>query len=188
MSNAVTLPGAGTPLRLVATAVVGAGVEAALCWRFGWSPALPAYLVFGASATVVSAADLATRRVPNRVTVPACIAGAALLAVASEHSGRWWPSGRGAIAMVVLAAFYLVLGLASSGGMGMGDVKWAGVVGLYCGWLGWPAVFDATLLAFVAAALVVGARRLVAPSHRRTVLPMVPFMAAGALAAVLLAR
>ncbi|MGH9295704.1 MAG: prepilin peptidase, partial [Acidimicrobiales bacterium] len=88
---------------------------------------------------------------------------------------------------VALAGFYLALGLASKGGMGMGDAKWACVVGLYCGWLGGPAVVDATLLAFAAAALVVVARSAVAPSRRR-VLPMAPFMAAGAVAAVLFFR
>ncbi|MGH9099502.1 MAG: prepilin peptidase [Acidimicrobiales bacterium] len=188
MSTASSLRGVDSPARLAATVVVGAGVEAALAWRFGWSVALPAYLVFGAVATAVSATDLAARRVPDRVTAPALLGGAVLLAVASAHSGKWWPLGRAGIAMAVLGCFYLALGLVSKGGMGMGDVKWAGVVGLYCGWLGWPAPLDATLLAFAAAALVVIARRACAPNGDRRVLPMAPFMAAGALLAVLLAR
>ncbi|MGH8996044.1 MAG: prepilin peptidase [Acidimicrobiales bacterium] len=188
MSTAPSFLGVGRPPRLAATVAVGAVVEAALSWHIGWSVALPAYLVFGAAATAVSASDLACRRVPNRVTAPACVVGMVLLAVASGGSGQWWPLARAAVAMAVLAGFYLALGLGSKGGMGMGDAKWAGVVGLYCGWLGWPPVFVATLLAFVAAALVVLARRLFVPLGRRAVLPMAPSMAAGALAAVLLAR
>lgn len=187
MSTAASLRGVGSRPRLAAVAV-GAAVEAALAWRFGWSVTLPAYLVFGAAATAVSVSDLACRLVPDRVTAPAFLAGVVLLAVASAHSGQWWPLARAGIAMAVLAAFYLALGLWAKGGMGLGDVKWAAVVGLYCGWLGWPAIFDATLFAFGAAALVILARHRLDPVARRAVLPMAPFMAAGALAAILLNR
>jgi len=39
-------------------------------------------------------------------------------------------------------------------------VKWAAVVGLYLGWLGWSAVSTGTLLAFTAAAVVAAVRRV----------------------------
>jgi prepilin signal peptidase PulO-like enzyme (type II secretory pathway) len=61
-------------------------------------------------------------------------------------------------------------------------------VGLYCGWLGWPAVFNATLLAFVAAALFVLICRLATVGTRRRTMPMAPFMAVGALAVIVLSR
>ena len=186
MSTAAPPRGVGAAPRLAAVTAIGAVVEATLFWRFGWSDALAAYLVFGVAATAVSASDLACRRVPDRVTGPALVAGMALLGVASAHSGQWWPIARAGIATAALGAFYLALGLASRGGMGMGDVKWAGVVGLYCGWLGWPAVFGATLLAFVAAALFVLICRLATVETRRPTIPLAPFMAVGALAAIVL--
>lgn len=188
MSTAAPPRGAGAAPRLAPVTVIGAVVEAALLWRFGWSAPLAAYLVFGVAATAVSASDLACRRVPNRATAPALVAGIVLLGVASAHSGQWWSLARAGIATVALAAFYLALGLASRGGMGMGDVKWAGVVGLYCGWLGWRAVFGATLLAFVAAALFVLICRLATVGTRRRTVPMAPFMSAGALAVIVLSR
>lgn len=157
-----------------------------MAWRFGWSDRLPAYLVFGVAAATVSVTDLAVRRVPNRVVVPTALGGLVLLAAASPGSGAWWPLCRAGIGAALLAGFYLALGLAFPAGMGLGDVKWAGVVGLYLGYLGWTTLPAATFLAFGAAAIVVLVRSV--REGRRQVLPMAPFMAAGALLVVLATR
>lgn len=186
MSVVKPLPGLDAPAGIVATGVLAAAFEAAMAWRFGWSPLLPAYLVFGAAATVVSVTDLADRRIPDLIVVPAALGGLVLLAAASAGSGAWWPLARAAIAAVLLAGFYLTLGLAFPAGMGLGDVKWAGVVGLYLGYLAWTALPTATLAAFGAAAVVVLVRS--ARKSRCRVLPMAPFMAAGALLVVLSTR
>ena len=89
--------------------------------------------------------------------------------------------------MALLAGFYLLLGLAFPAGMGFGDVKWAGVIGLYLGWLAWTTVSTGTLIAFLAAAVFVTARHLLAGRGWRIV-PMAPFMSAGALVGVLITR
>ena len=158
-----------------------------MAWRFGWSAELPAYLAFGAVAAMVTATDLAARRIPNRVVGPAFVVGPALLAAASAGTGSWWALARAAFGAVLLAGFYLALGLGFPAGMGLGDVKWAGVIGLYVGYLGWRTLPTATLVAFAAAAVfVLGARA--AGRRRQLVLPMAPFMAAGALVAVLATR
>ncbi len=187
MKRPTPLPGLETPGRIAAACALGTGIEAAVAWRFGWSPALPAYCYFGVAAAVISMTDLGTRRVPNRVVLPAYLAGPALLALASALSGSWWPLGRGGIAMALLAGFYLLLGLAFPAGMGFGDVKWAGVIGLYLGWLAWTTVSTGTLIAFLAAAVFVTARHLLAGRGWRIV-PMAPFMSAGALVGVLITR
>lgn len=187
LSPAKALPGVDTPDRVAATCAVGVAVEAAMLWRFGWTPPLGAYASFAVLGTVVSATDLAARRIPNRVVLPGFAAALVLLGVASGISGAWWPLARAGIAMVVLAGFYLALGLSFPSGMGMGDVKWSGVVGLLLGWLGWPAVATGTLLAFAAAALAVTIL-WAATSRRSPLVPMAPFMTAGALAAVLVIR
>ena len=97
------LPGLDTPGCVTAACALGAGIEAAVAWRFGWSPALPAYWYFGVVAAVITMTDLGTQRVPNRVVLPAYLAGPALLALASALSGSWRPLGRGGIAMAVFA-------------------------------------------------------------------------------------
>jgi leader peptidase (prepilin peptidase)/N-methyltransferase len=181
------LPGLDTPARIAATCALGAVIEAAVAWRFGWSAELPAYLAFGAIAATVTMTDVIARRIPNRVVAPACVAGLVLLVLASSGSGTWWPLARAGIGAALLAGFYLVLGLAFPAGMGLGDVKWAGVIGLYLGYLGWTTLPAATLVAFVAAALFLVTGRA-ARMGRQLVLPMAPFMTAGALVAVLTTR
>ena len=188
MTAPPSLTALATPGPIAATGAVAAAVEAATVWRFGWSPPLGAYLVFGAAATAVSATDIALRRVPNRAVLAALLPGAALLALASGLDATWWPLARAGIAMVVLAGFYLALALAFPSGMGMGDVKWAAVTGLFLGWISWPAVATGTLLSFAGAALFVTVRYVAAPGCRRAVLAMAPFMAAGALVAILVVR
>ncbi|MDA8285162.1 MAG: A24 family peptidase [Actinomycetota bacterium] len=184
LSPVRALPGVDTLARVAATCAVGVAVEAVMLWRFGWTLPLGAYASFAAVGTVVSATDLAARRIPNRVVLPGLVAALVLLGVASAIPGAWWPLARAGIAMVVLAGFYLALGLAFPSGMGMGDVKWAAVVGLLLGWLGWPAVVTGTLLAFAAAALGVLVLRLATPRRGRLVLPMAPCTSAGALIAI----
>lgn len=190
MTASRSLPALATSGRIAATGTAAAVVEAAMLWRFGWSPPLGAYLVFGAVATAVSATDLAQRRVPNRAVLAALLPGAALLALASGLDATWWPLARAGIAMVALAGFYLALALAfpSGMGMGMGDVKWAAVTGLFLGWISWPAVVTGTLLAFAGAALSVIVRHVAIPRRRRAVLAMVPFMATSALVAMFVVR
>jgi len=181
------LPGVDTQIWIVATCALAAAIEALLTWHFGWSAPLPAFLCFGAMAAVVTMTDLVARRIPNRVVGPGYLVGAALLAVASAARGEWWPLARGGITLIVLGAFYFALGLAFPAGMGLGDVKWAGLLGLYLGWVRWEAASTATLVAFAAAAVfVLGARG--ARRGRQFVLPMAPFMTAGALVAVLTLR
>jgi leader peptidase (prepilin peptidase)/N-methyltransferase len=174
-----------TPARLAATIAAGAGVEGLVVWRFGWSVPLMAYLAFGGLAVAVSVADLTTRRVPNRLVLIGYVLGAVLLLVASAKSGSWWALARSGLAFVVLGGFYLALALAVPSGMGMGDCKWAGVTGMFLGWLGWTAVSTGTLIAFGTAALFVVARRGIdSQATQRAAVPFALFMSFGALIAV----
>jgi leader peptidase (prepilin peptidase)/N-methyltransferase len=177
-----------TPARLVATIAAVACVEGLVVWRFGWSVPLMAYLLFGGLTVVVSVVDLTTRRVPNRLVLIGYL-GAVLLVVASANSGGWWALARCGLALVVLGGFYLALALSVPSGMGMGDCKWAGVTGMFLGWLSWTAVSTGTLIAFGTAAVFVVARRFTDSQFtERASIPLVPFMSAGAVIAVAVVR
>ena len=56
---------------------------------------------------------------------------------------------RALLGAVILFAVYLVLGLVSPGGIGMGDIKLAAPVGLYLGYLGWSQLLYGGLLGFI---------------------------------------
>jgi leader peptidase (prepilin peptidase)/N-methyltransferase len=186
MTRAGVFAGLDTPARVVGTMAAGLAIEAAVVWRFGWSTPLAAYSCFAVTGAVVSATDLTARRIPNLIVLSAYPMTAALLAIASTPLGLWWPLARAGVAAAGLAAFYLALGLAFPAGMGLGDVKWAGVLGGYLGWLGWSPVVSGTLIAFLAAAVVVLSAGVV--GRRHAALPMAPFMTLGAIGAVLATR
>ena len=134
-------------------------------------------LPFAAMLIAVAAIDLDLRIVPNHILAPAALwalGGAALLD----------PGRLPELVVAALAAFGLLLAAAliRPGGMGMGDVKLAGVMGLFLG----TAVAPALLTAFLAgslAGLAVIARRGVA--GRKVALPFAPFLALGGLVGLL---
>jgi len=158
-----------------------------MCWRFGWSPALPAFGFIGAVGTAASIADVRTRRIPSRLLVPSYPLAAALLVIASAAGSSWWPFARGATAMSVVAGCYLVLALTFVGQFGMADVRVGGLFGLYLGWLGWPTVLTGTFSAWLLAALFAAWRCSARRADRVAPLPMGPFLVTGALIAMLLA-
>jgi leader peptidase (prepilin peptidase)/N-methyltransferase len=70
--------------------------------------------------------------------------------------------------------------------MGFGDVKLAGVLGLYLGYLGWAHLFAGTFAAFVLGGLWSVAILLSRKGNLRSAIPFGPFMLAGAAAAMVL--
>ncbi len=160
--------------------VVTAALFVAAALRFGPAPQLAAWLWLAAAGVLLGVIDLRERLLPDRVVLPALAGGAALLLAAAAADGAWPALLRAVLAAAVLFAGYLVLALASPGGLGMGDVKLAAVLGLYLGWLGWPAVLLGTLAGFVlqalAALVLLASRRI----GLRAELPFGPAMLAGA--------
>lgn len=169
----------GSRRQLVALAVVGALATAALSPLFAddLRDALLGVLMV-ALLGPIAAIDAERRIIPNRLTGPGALAAVAI-GLATDPSGLPAQLAAGAAGGGLL----LIAALARPEGMGMGDVKLAALVGLCLG----AAVAVALLVAFLAAAcfgLAVVARRGVA-AGRRTTFPFGPFLALGALAALL---
>jgi leader peptidase (prepilin peptidase) / N-methyltransferase len=179
--------GARSPSRRLILEVTTGAVFAALAWALGPTAALPAFLYLGAVGVALGGIDLEHRRLPNVLTLPSYIIGGALLAVAVlvEAGDTWGTYLRALLGMVVLFAFYFVLALIYPAGMGFGDVKLAGVLGLYLGWLGWGPVVVGAFLGFLLGALVGLALMATRRIGRKSRIPFGPFMLVGALLAVL---
>jgi leader peptidase (prepilin peptidase)/N-methyltransferase len=90
--------------------------------------------------------------------------------------------------MAVLGGFYLLLAVGFRGQMGFGDVKLAGLLGLFLGFLGWPAVATGALLASMLGALAAACRQPRGGKNGRATIAFGPYLCLGALLAVLLAR
>jgi leader peptidase (prepilin peptidase)/N-methyltransferase len=156
----------------------------ALAARFGWDWALPAYLYLGAISVALALIDLATRRLPNAIVLPSYAVGGALLLLPSAIEPDWGAYLRAWLAAAALFAFYFLLAWIYPAGMGFGDVKLAGVLGLYLGWLGWGELVVGAFLGFLIGA-VVGVILIVAGrAGRKTAIPFGPYMLLGALIAV----
>jgi leader peptidase (prepilin peptidase)/N-methyltransferase len=112
----------------------------AVTLRFGLSVELPAYLFLAATGVTLAMIDFDIRRLPSSIVLPAYLVSALLLLPAGAADGAWWPAGRGIIGAVTLSAIYFTLALAYPGGVTFGDVKLAGLLGLYLGWLSWSAI------------------------------------------------
>lgn len=93
--------------------------------------------------------DLDVHRLPDRIQLPAYPALVVLLAGCSLATATWAPFGRALLAGVILFVVYLILALLPGGGIGFGDVKLAGLLGMLLGWQSWTHVWQATLATFL---------------------------------------
>ena len=164
------------PVVEVATALLAA----LTVLRTGLSWELPAFLLLAVVGVLLAVVDLQHRLLPNRVVLPALGAGTALLLLAALADGAWDALLRSVLGAAALFAVYLVLALVSPGGLGMGDVKLAALLGLYLGWLGWAAVVLGALAGFVVQAVVALGLLATRRIGLRGELPFGPAMLAGA--------
>jgi leader peptidase (prepilin peptidase) / N-methyltransferase len=135
-------------------------------------------LVLVAILIPVALIDLDQRIIPNRITLPA-----ALLAIAIGLALK--PSGvpEQLIAGAAAGGFLLVFAVAYPKGMGMGDVKLAGVLGLYLGRSVGVAILVSVLVGAVVGAAVMA--RVGVQEGRKTAVPFGPFLALGGVVALL---
>mgnify|MGYP003602968185 CR=1 FL=1 len=155
-----------------------------MTWNFGLTWELPAYLYFAAVGVALALIDLDTRRLPNVIVLPSYVVAGLLLLLPAIVDGRWNDYLNAWLGALALFAFYFLLAFVYPAGMGFGDVKLAGVLGLYLGWLGWGPLIVGAFLGFLLGALVGGGLMLAKRAGRKTAIPFGPFMIAGALIAV----
>jgi leader peptidase (prepilin peptidase)/N-methyltransferase len=174
--------GLAVPAPLVVAGTAGLFILTAL--QFGASWELPAFLWFAGVAVLLAVIDLQHRLLPNRIVVPAIAVGAVLLLVAAAAGQEWPALLRALLGAVVLFVAFLILALLSPRGLGMGDVKLAGLVGLYLSWLGWDVLVLGAAAGFVVQAvlalILLAGRRI----GLRGKLPFGPAMLLGAALAI----
>jgi leader peptidase (prepilin peptidase)/N-methyltransferase len=118
------------------------------------------------------------------LVLPAYPVLAALLAGAAAVTGDWSALLRAGLGAVALFAFFYLLAVVYPSGMGFGDVKLAGVIGLVLGWFSWAAVVIGAFAGFLLGAVVGVAVLATGAGGRKTALPFGPFMVLGALVAL----
>jgi leader peptidase (prepilin peptidase) / N-methyltransferase len=143
----------------------------------GFDDDLVLELPFTAALIALAAIDLDHRLLPNAIVYPLAVYG--VLATALVDTGdlvEHLIAGAGAFAFLLAAA------LAYPSGMGMGDVKLAGAMGLFLG----LSILPALLVAFLSGTLVgVGIMVREGASARKKAVPFGVFLALGGLVGVL---
>jgi leader peptidase (prepilin peptidase) / N-methyltransferase len=163
--------------RYPAIELLTAAAFAAVALARGVDDDLVLYLPFVAMLIAVAFIDLEHRIVPNKIVVPAAVfAVAAGAVVLTDELPELLIAGAGAFLFLFVAA------LAYPAGMGMGDVKLAGVMGLYLGVSVVPALFVGFLAGSVVGIAIVAREGRAA---RKSGVPFAPFLALGGLVGLL---
>jgi leader peptidase (prepilin peptidase) / N-methyltransferase len=149
---------------------------------------LVAFLYFMAISVALSAIDLDVHRLPNRIVVPGYIVGGVLLSTVAIIGSDLDALVRAAAGGAIFFAFYLVLAFAYPGGMGLGDVKLAGVIGIFLGFLGWQELIVGAAAAFILGGIASLILIIVRKADRRSGIPFGPWMLGGAWVAVFAGR
>jgi leader peptidase (prepilin peptidase) / N-methyltransferase len=160
-----------------AVAAIGVLVAVACLGRYGFSGRGMIGAFFAVVLVLIAAIDLERRIIPNRIVLPAiAVVLVAQLAIYPGQALEW------ILAAVGAGLFFLVPMLFYPAGMGFGDVKLAVLLGAGLGMAVMGALLIGLLAAF-ACAVVILARR--GSAGRKTAIPFGPFLAFGALVALL---
>ncbi|MBR7833922.1 prepilin peptidase [Actinospica durhamensis] len=139
------------------------------------------YAGFLLGSAVLAAVDARTNRLPDKVMFPLYAWGLLGLAAASWAGEEWW---RLLLALGVAAVFYgFFWAQWFFGLMGFGDVKLAGLLGLFLGWASLPLAMAGLLCGMVVAMLVSLGRIALGRAKRKSQVAFGAYLILGAWAA-----
>lgn len=148
------------------------GVPGVLIWTaFAW---------FAAATSALILIDLDTHLLPDAIVLPSFGVGLALLGLACGFGVDWTALLRAAIGAAAMYVAYWLIRCIRPDGMGGGDVKVAGLSGLYLGWLGWGPLAVGWLAAFVLGGAFSLGLIATKRAERSTAIPFGPWVLTGA--------
>lgn len=141
------------PLPRVHARITTAAITGLLCgafaFRLGADPALPAFVLLAFLGVQLARIDVSLHLLPNPLVLSLLAGGLFCFSAATFAGEQWADVVRAMAGAAILFVIYLILALISPGAMGMGDVKLAGPIGLYLGYLGWAQLLYGGLFGFV---------------------------------------
>jgi leader peptidase (prepilin peptidase)/N-methyltransferase len=171
------------PARVAVLTVLFAGLLVGAVALVGARPATAALAWAAGAAVVLGAVDLDSHRLPDRVTYPAAVVCLVAFLVDAAVLGSWGALLRalaaGAAAFAVAYAAAL-----SPEGLGFGDVKLLGLLGLVLGWFGWGVLLAGVFLGLLTGAVVSLVLLVTRRAGWRTALPFGPPLMVGAVLAL----
>ncbi len=166
---------------------VAAGLSAAVLGLvLDWSWSLLVVLPLVPVGVALAVVDWRTRMLPTRLIAPTYAVTVAAILVAWLGDGRHLDDlGRSALGWLIYGGMFFVLWFVYPRGLGYGDVRLSGVLGLALGWVGWSELLLGIWGGLLLGGILGGVLALVT---RRRDYPFGPFMLAGALSGVVLGQ
>lgn len=182
--------GAKIPLRLPLVELATALIFASLTWHYGLGLQLAIVLIYACFFLVIFAIDLERRLILDIVVYPAMVL--ALIFSPFWNGFSEWPSPGilnallgGAVGFGFMGSAYLIAlwrYRSVGGGMGLGDVTLAGLIGMVTGF---PLVFVALLLGILSGGVVAISLLIVRLRRGKDPIPFGPFLAVATMVALL---
>jgi leader peptidase (prepilin peptidase)/N-methyltransferase len=173
-------------VQIIVVTVLFAALSIGAVLLTGDRPATAALVWTAGAGVVLVRVDLASHRLPDRVTGPAAVVCAAAFLVDAAVLGSWGALVRAVAAAAVAFAVPYAVAAISPEAMGLGDVKLLGLLGLVLGWFGWGVLLAGVFLGLLTGA---GASLVLLAARRagwRTALPFGPPLLFGAVLALAL--
>lgn len=175
--------GAAISPRYPLVEVLGGLLAVIIVLRFGVTPAALLYFSFAAALLVITFIDLDHQIIPDAISLPGIAIGLTASFVVHGtppplHSAAGILVGGGILYAVAVGYEWMT----GTEGMGFGDVKLLAMIGAF---LGWRAVPLCLLLASLSGSVIGLGVMLLRGKDRKFPIPFGPFLAAGALIALL---
>jgi len=174
------------PVPTVAMYPLAAALTGLMLWAFGFDWVLVSVIPFVVFLSVMTVIDFRELRIPDKLTKPAALAAGPLLALSLLSDFDDISLLRALLGALAMGAFYFTLFFIYPAGMGFGDVKLAPIIGAQLGFFGWIPEIRALLGAYLIVGPVAILLLIFGRARMKTGFPFGPFMAAGALVALVL--
>jgi len=174
------------PVPTVAMYPLSAALTCLMLWAFGFDWVLVSVIPFVVFLSVMTVIDFRELRIPDKLTKPAALAAGPLLALSLLSDFDDTSLLRALLGALAMGAFYFTLFFIYPAGMGFGDVKLAPIIGAQLGFFGWIPEIRALLGAYLIVGPVAILLLIFGRARMKTGFPFGPFMAAGALVALVL--
>ena len=127
----------------------------------------------------LSLIDLREMRIPNRILLIAMITTFSSMVAVSLYQKDFIQLLQALLGGFLSVLIFFLIHLAKPSGLGMGDVKFAGLIGASLAWISFPAGLFGLVIAFLSSALYSIAVLVLSPKRHQRVIPFAPFMSLG---------
>lgn len=174
--------GAHIPVRVFLVELATGLTLALLFWGYGWDHEFWIISIYGCLLIAIFVIDLNTQLILNKITYPACIF--ALATVPLRDDLNYIDSTSGNVLIGGVFGFFLLMAIVilSRGGMGMGDVKMATLMGLA---LGFPHLIVGLFVGVFTGGIVAVVLLALKRKGRKQAIPFGPFLAIGFMTALI---